>query len=266
LDTTSAGKAYDALLAVPGKSLSRNDADAMATALAALAPRLDPSVAPAKLAQATDNLMAAFDNMRDQSSWLYFTPSMSGIARRLDKASAIRLTDWLEAVQTRSLEETSTDHVCPVLLELWPLLLHADRIYRLYRVIRRVLSYDRQWGHVRDGAHYDTPAWIRCIGFVDSIPFLVELLRDPGCVGEFQSAVLARLEQLAYPDPGQAAVFAGLAADPLRAVTLPGLTLADDAHRKQHRRFRTVSDAARWLAAHHPDLDLDRPYHKAQGK
>jgi hypothetical protein len=28
------------------------------------------------------------------------------------------------------------------------------------------------------------------------------------------------------------------------------------------RRFRTVSDAARWLAEHHPDIDLDTPYHK----
>jgi hypothetical protein len=42
-------------------------------------------------------------------------------------------------------------------------------------------------------------------------------------------------------------VFAGLAADPLRAMTRPVRHLVN----------------ARWLAAHHPEIDLDRPYHKA---
>jgi hypothetical protein len=30
------------------------------------------------------------------------------------------------------------------------------------------------------------------------------------------------------------------------------------------RRFRTVSDAAEWLAEYHPEIDLDKPSHKAQ--
>jgi hypothetical protein len=33
-------------------------------------------------------------------------------------------------------------------------------------------------------------------------------------------------------------------------------------HELTLRRFRTLSDAAKWLAEHHPEIDLDKPYHK----
>jgi hypothetical protein len=131
------------------------------------------------------------------------------------------------------------------------------------------VSYDRQWDTVNKDASggegpFEPSAYLLAINRSQSIPFLVELLRDPSCAGYLQSFALARLEQLAYPDPAQAAVVAGLAADPLRVLTLPALQIADDAHRQQNRRFRTVSDAAKWLAERHPEIDLDKPYHKHQ--
>ena len=40
----------------------------------------------------------------------------------------------------------------------------------------------------------------------------------------------------------------------------PATLAADDARRRRDRRFRTTSDAAAWVAQHHPEIDLDRPY------
>ena len=37
---------------------------------------------------------------------------------------------------------------------------------------------------------------------------------------------------------------------------------ATDERRTQNRRFRTVPDAANWIARHHPEINLDKPYHK----
>ena len=43
---------------------------------------------------------------------------------------------------------------------------------------------------------------------------------------------------------------------------VPAIKIDSDYNRKFNRRFRTVSDAALWLAEHHPEIDLEKPYHK----
>ena len=93
------------------------------------------------------------------------------------------------------------------------------------------------------------------------MPALADLLRDPACVGEAKDAVLRRLEELAYPDPARAGRLVGLAATPWAAITIAACSRQQDEADRQNRRFRTTSDAAKWLNEKHPAIDLDRPYH-----
>jgi len=99
------------------------------------------------------------------------------------------------------------------------------------------------------------------LSYIDSVPALADLLRDPACVGEAKDAVLRRLEELAYPDPARAGRLVGLAATPWAAITIAACSRQHDEADRQNRRFRTTSDAAKWLNEKHPAIDLDRPYH-----
>jgi serine/threonine protein kinase len=307
LDPVTAGNAFDALTGVFGKTTDYSASQAAAGGLAALASRLNPA-AQAKFAQAAEILVGVLGKTTDGNTiqgaaqglaalaprldpatagkafdalvgvlgkaggytWDRVTGGLTALAPRLDPATAGKAFDTLEAAQARLLDEMGNDVICRSVLDLLPRVAPGERAERLHRVLRRIMTYDRQWGTVLtyledgEGGRLGPSAFLLTADRIESVPFLAELLRDPGCYGEFKDAVLLRLERFAYPDPAQAAVFAGWAADPLRAVTLPALQKAHDDHRQQTRRFRTVSDAAKWLAEHHPDIDLDKPYHKHQ--
>jgi len=99
------------------------------------------------------------------------------------------------------------------------------------------------------------------LSYNDSVPALADLLRDPACVAEAKDAVLRRLEELAYPHPARAGRLVGLAATPWAAVTIAVCSRQQDEADPQNRRFRTTSDAAKWIHEKHPTIDLDRPYH-----
>ena len=139
--------------------------------------------------------------------------------------------DAMETVQPRLLQEVGVDHLCVLDLKIIPQLNTENRNERLHRVLRHVKDDDRQLAtvqtHVVSGQRQNhcPELFLLAVGQVESVPILCELLRDPGCVGELRPAVLARLEQLAYPDFAQATVSAGSAADPLRALSLPALQL-----------------------------------------
>ena len=100
--------------------------------------------------------------------------------------------------------------------------------------------------------------------YIDSVPALADLLRDPACVDGAKDAVLRRLEELAYPvaypDPTRAGRLVGLAATPWAAVTIAVCSRQQDEADRQNRRFRTTSDAAKWIHEKHPAINLDRPY------
>ncbi len=264
LDPVAAAKGFDSLLAVLG-TMSNGDAlRATVSGLAALAPRFHPATAH----RAAGTLLDILDKTTDYQALQVAGTGLTALAPKFDTATAGRAFDALEEVHARLGDDQGDDFICVAVLELLPRFAPAERNERLHRLLRGVMRYSRQWEALTyveqgDGQRLGPRAFLLSVARIKSVPFLAELLRDPGCYGEFKDAVMLRLEQLAYPEPAQAAVVAGLAADPLWSLTLPALQKADDDRRKQNRRFRTVSDAARWLAEHHPEIDLDTPYHKA---
>ena len=97
------------------------------------------------------------------------------------------------------------------------------------------------------------------LAHIHSLSFLMDLLRHPACLGDDREAVLARIEALAFPQVIGTA-FARGGADRFGAILGPAAGAAWDEERRADRRFRTVADAAAWLAEHHPEIDLEKPY------
>ncbi len=261
LDPVAAGRGFEAVLTALGKRTNDHSRWEAAYALAVLAPRLDPTTVRQQVARAADTLLSLLERVKAGSASdslpSEFGETLVILAAHLDPRTIGKLMDALAEWLTLSESHFTLSGTADTLAGLVPYLDRSRRAAWSAETLRLIAATLRTKPESHNRFSFDfLPDQI------EEVRSLVDLLRDPGCVGEMQSAILVRLERLAYPEPAQAAVFAGLAADPLRAVTLPALQLADDHHRKQNRRFRTVSDAARWLAEHHPDLDLDKPYHK----
>ena len=122
------------------------------------------------------------------------------------------------------------------------------RAKKSVEVARQLLASTR----IATDREIDSEALASLLQHIDSTPTLVDFLREPQCVGRVKNAILLRLEQLADPPSfAQAAFLAGLA---------DAIATTSDARRRRDRRFRTTSDAAAWVAQHHPEIDLDRPY------
>jgi hypothetical protein len=224
--------------------------------VSSLVTRLEPTMARNKLSLAADTLIAMLTKAADEDSRRAAAEGLSVLAPRLDSGHASRAFDAMLLAMTGEQNGPVNRSVSAGLLTLSARIADGQRekksVAALHAITEKSRSYTGTWF-----ADSLSPALLQTL---DRIESLVDLLRDAGCVGVLQSAVLARLEQIAYPEPAQAAVFAGWAADPLGSLTLPAIQTADADHRQQNRRFRTVSDAAKWLAEHHPEIDLDTPY------
>ena len=159
----------------------------------------------------------------------------------------------LESAPNTKIWHASVDCVTKLVRHLDP----RPRTVKSVEVARQLFTLTR----ATTDQKIDSETFASLLQNIDSIPTLIDLLREPDCVGGVKDAILYRLEQLADPlSPAQAAGLAGiaaaLAADNAVAVALA----ADDARRRRDRRFRTASDAAAWVAQYHPEIDLARPY------
>jgi hypothetical protein len=159
-----------------------------------------------------------------------------------------------------------------------------DCLAQIVAIDEEVLAKDGIWNIVRDGSDRlratvrgvrrdaDSPGEPRgrryavalVLRFETSVPRLVELLRDPGCVGTIQDAVLNRLDAIAFPRPELLPALAVLVRPFVPAFTYATVADINRAARDGNRRLRTVSDAAEWLARHHPAIDLDAPFRLAR--
>ena len=131
-----------------------------------------------------------------------------------------------------------------------------SRVAKCHEAIQQLLASTR----ISTTRSISADSFYPLLSYIDSVPALANLLRDPACVAEAKDAVLRRLEELAYPDPTRAGRLVGLAATPWAAVSVAAYRYQQDVSDRQNRRFRTASDAAKWIAEKHPTIDLDRPY------
>ena len=132
-----------------------------------------------------------------------------------------------------------------------------SRVAKCHEAIQQLLASTR----ISTTRSISADSFYPLLSYIDSLPTLADLLRDPACVDEAKVAVLRRLEELAYPDPARAGRLVGLAATPWAAVTVAACSRQQEVADRQHRRFRTTFDAAKWINEKHPAIDLDRLYH-----
>jgi len=264
LDPAQAQTAFDTLLAVITKTMNKYVFGAVRHVLKTLAKRLEPAQAKT----AFDALVTVLSKIPDSYHLYAVGDAFVALAERTNPSQADNTFESVLAVHAKTRDPASFEFLRICLAELSPLLLIAgqseSRVQVAVRANFEILQQLNQWL-----SGYVPPTSLQpLLDHIRSIAFLTELLRHPACLGDDRDAVLARLEALAYPEPIGTA-FLQRGADRFGAVLGPAAKAGWDEGRRNEnrpddRRFRTVADAAKWLAEHHPEIDLEKPY--ARGK
>ena len=263
LDPAQAQTAFDTLLAVITKTMNKYVFGAVRHVLKTLAKRLEPAQAKT----AFDALVTVLSKIPDSYHLYAVGDAFVALAERTNPSQADNTFESVLAVHAKTRDPASFEFLRICLAELSPLLIAGQSESRVQVAVRANFEILQQLNQWLSG--YVPPTSLQpLLDHIRSIAFLTELLRLPACLGDDRDAVLARLEALAYPEPIGTA-FLQRGADRFGAVLGPAAKAGWDEGRRNEnrpddRRFRTVADAAKWLAEHHPEIDLEKPY--ARGK
>ena len=215
----------------------------------------DPRATSATLAAATQSVLKVVPNCKP-SQLGYLADKLTVALLETDTYQAIAAIDEALAAVLNSIEQADRNR-------------YQDNVERaLFAAVRGVRFNPQPVGispFYQPGRGIAFPQYQRAFagilvrGFHD-VPVLVELLRDPHCVGEYQAVVLGRLEDLAFLRPDLPCSFAGLGSAHHPLWTVSSFVVADAVRRAEDRKFRSVSDAAAWVQQHHPSIDLDQRF------
>ncbi|HEV8070078.1 MAG TPA: serine/threonine-protein kinase [Planctomycetaceae bacterium] len=251
LEPVDASRAWDALIAsLRSRELhlhpTKFAAFPVGNALAALAPRLDPTYVP----HAAADLVAIVTNPIDATARVAAIEGIIVLARRLEGPAATRV--WRVLITDRDkLGSHSEDLVWDCLVALAPFLDSQQRDDLCLSATADVLDHScSQYPYSNDAGGWEPSKMcksVRLVGSVTSQRSLAKLLSHPGCVGEERECLLKRFEELVAYD-GKAVFLKPNAADGT------GAQMKD---REPPRRFHNLHDAAAWIQQNWPDFDLE---------
>jgi serine/threonine protein kinase len=264
LDAATIKTVADALMTILGNSSNSISQHFAAERLVALAPRLDA----ATIKTAADALITV---LRTTES---FASRSSARDRLAVLAPSLTETDFQnEFSKLAELFDQSTDDALkhPVFLTLIAtvqLLNQQDRESKCQSLLISLFTYERQtriitYDYGEELLTIEGSELTPVLRQINSISFLVSLLKEPACIGSYREAILNRLDELAYPNPAYDASINNQLA-PFATVLGPLAAPALQAERFANRKFRTLHDATAWLAEHHPEIDLDKPYSRVK--
>ncbi|MGL6072719.1 MAG: serine/threonine-protein kinase [Fimbriiglobus sp.] len=236
-------KTLDGLVSLLSKTTSSDELNSIGQNIVRIAPKLDS-------ASAQKRYEVLADIFRKDPNWyaqLAVAPGLRALAYRLEAKQC-------EAYWSRLDHSEELEVYWPQYMALAPCLPAQNRSRLCQELITKYFKSFR----LSTSGTLNEENFAAILHHCDSVPFIVNLLKQPDAVGDNRKIILRRLEELVFPDAiydkfhkteEQHMVIGGIALH-------PGVTQG----RWLKPKFRTTHDAAQWIAAHHPELDLQRPF------
>lgn len=250
LSADQVGRCWDRLIPFldePGHSSSENSAS---EALIALVPRLRE----ADLLRRTADVVAILQKSTDGYAVGPIARVLTALKRRSPDLSLDAIAQQLAGRLGERNDQRWYTGVTEALAEFSP---SIDRDLRRscvakcceYLFSELATSYVSFVENIVSGIYWvDDQAVANILSIVDNPRVAADLMRHPACVENVQQHVLDRLEELVFHD-GRAVYLHVHPDNPVSAVMPVNM--------RPERKFRTVDDAAAWIARNWPDFDLE---------